>query len=133
MKMITDKVLEWANIYCRVIKFKPAGEGPIAIELTKIACMWRFLGEYHKYRNFCIAFVTVNRLSLVTWPAGQPHDHCNKDGEGLVNKIVLTLLSYPKQDIGRGGSLCKHAFVFALLDWGSYDRQARAYYVYNLT
>jgi hypothetical protein len=132
LKMVVTLLLQTMNDQCLDIMGYPVCKGPIHYEMRNIDYARGAFQINKSYASLCKAFISVNSMTLISWPVGQHNDHFSKNVESLENKILFVVPSEKKSN-GRGGSLIGSQFVFALLDWRSTNRQARRFYVTHAT
>lgn len=127
-KMLATLVLKRVNEIFASDGMPAVALGPVKHEMRNIKYARSIFKLEKSYRSFCIAFMSVNSMTLVAWPVGQHYDHFNEGGESLENKSTFVLPSI-EGSIGRGGSFVGNQFVFALLDWQYAKRCYRKFYV----
>lgn len=128
VKMIATLTLKKLNEYNVAKRQHTVASGPIVDELRNINYARRIFNQTWDWVSFIKAFITVNSMSLIAWPVGLHNDHFNEGGESLENKILFNLPSKKISGAGRGGSILKDQFVFALLDWQHISRSSRAFF-----
>ena len=100
----------------------------VKAELHKIAYARDVFKINRSYAAMCKAFLSCNSMSMVTYPVGQHQDQFHQKSESIENKILFVIPDV-KHGIGRGGSMLRNRFVFALVDWTSAARTTRRFYV----
>ena len=129
LKMWSTLFLFELNEYLVSIGDRPVATGPVECELGRIKISRiaiKNVDEEAKMHVLLTTYNSLNNFSMVGYTAGYHHDHYYGAGHEYIENKFLNAIKKIGGSIGRGGSVFGEKYVFAILDWGSEMRAARA-------
>jgi len=131
LKMVATLVILELNLLRVSENLQPIASGPLISEMTKIRYARSvFVSSGRSYYAFIANSNACNSFSLVAYFVGIHNDYFRQNAESLENKILIEVPCIQGRT-GRGGSLFRSKFVFALLDWEHGTRTHCLWYVAN--